>query len=128
MYILLYKAVGEYVMGSQNGGVDFMVGGYQIGNSASANLVLFSSRGSSWSKMVINYIATSRQYFFLGSFSISNYQLIPSGVNTYTYKHSLTYWSTIPSSNVYQQVHISGLKTTASQITTIRIDSVAIEK
>ena len=121
MFLDLYLAISEYVMDRTDKGFDFVVGGYQINTSPSASLVLFANRDGSWSRIVISYIITSRNDFFFGSFAVSNYQLISSNSNQYTYKHPLNNWSSSSSHSVYQQAHISGLRTAASKITTLKI-------
>ena len=109
-------------------GMDFMVGGSRGSSSSSANLMLFASKDGSWNKIVISYIITSRSDFFLGSFTVSSFQFTSSGLNQYTYRHSLPFWSSSSSNFVYQQAHLSGLRTTATQISSIKLDHVQIDR
>ena len=115
-------------MGRPKDGIDFMVGGYQISGTSSANLILSAKKDGSWSKIVISYIVTSRNDFFLGSFTISSHQFQPLGNNQFTYGHSLVYWSSFGSHSVYQQAHLSGIKTLSNQLTAFRIDNTRIDQ
>ena len=100
MFYNFYTAISDYVMGRPEYGMDFSVGGYQISGSSSANLILSAKKDGSWSKIVISYIVTSRNDFFLGSFTISSQQFQPLGNNQYTYGHSLVYWSSFGSNSI----------------------------
>ena len=71
----------------------------------------------------ISYLISSRSDFYLGSFSVSSYHLVYTGVNCkFTYKHALTKW-TATTSATDQRAFFTGIRTQATQITTLGIDA-----
>jgi hypothetical protein len=130
MYICLYSAVASFDVNLKNG-LDFAVyGGKDSSSGAGAGsvlLVLLIDDDSKWTTIKISYLASARNDFTLGSYTISTSLLSQGSSNGgVTSLYTIPQW-TSSAVELRIAIQIAGIKVTASTFSA-ELTSVVVDK
>lgn len=98
MYHIHHSAAASLQISTSNG-LDFAIWGGQ----GSAQITLLINEDNSWSNIKLQYLASARSDFYLGTFSAGVYMLQKASTNNIiTYSYAIPNWT--PKQNTYSTI------------------------